>query len=256
MNQSEIERKVRSSMESGTLHHFYDSEIRTYSLLSVEPDRLKNILTPEVFAPSLEMYSDLLGPTRVRSIKNGLICYITIVSRVAIKAGVDPEFSYALSDYYINYLETLVREEELMKLLIDITLHYNDLIYRNDHVGHGKAIDAAVRYMQQRLYTHSSIQDIAAFTGLEPHYFSSLFKSEMGMSPLNYYMEMKMKEARRLLRLPGYTVTRVAAALGFADGSHFSRRFKQYTGISPREYQDSVELFDEADRYKQGKKEE
>ncbi len=250
MNQAEIERKVRSSMESGTLHHFYDNETRTYSLLSVEPERLKSILTPEVFAPSLEMYSDLLGPTRIRSIKNGLICYITIVSRVAIRAGVDPEFSYALSDYYINHLETLVREEELVKLLLDITLHYNDLIYRKDHVRHGKAVDTAVRYMQQRIYAHCSVQEIAAFAGLEPHYFSSLFKSEMGMSPLNYYMELKMKEARRLLRLPGYTVTRVAAALGFADASHFSRRFKQYAGISPKEYRNSAGLFDQTDEDK------
>ena len=250
MNQAEIERKVRSSMENGALHHFYDNEIRTYSLLSLEPDRIKGILTPEVFAPSLEMYSDLLGPTRVRSIKNGLISYITIVSRVAIRAGVDPEFSYALSDYYINHLETLTGEEELVKLLMDITLHYNDLIYRNDHIGHGKAIDAAVRYMQQRLYTHCSVQEIAVFAGLEPHYFSSMFKSEMGMSPLNYYMELKMKEARRLLRLPGYSVTRVAAALGFADASHFSRRFKQYAGISPKVYQNSADLFDQVDENK------
>ena len=59
-----------------------------------------------------------------------------------------------------------------------------------------------------------------------------------------------MKEARRLLRLPGYSVTRVAAALGVADASHFSRRFKQYAGISPKVYQNSADLFDQVDENK------
>ena len=72
MTTAEIERQVRLSLESGVQHHFYDNETRAYSLLSLEPDKLKQYLVPEMLAPSLEMYEELLGPTKVRSVKNGM----------------------------------------------------------------------------------------------------------------------------------------------------------------------------------------
>ncbi len=237
MTTAEIERQVRLSLESGVQHHFYDNETRAYSLLSLEPDKLKQYLVPEMLAPSLEMYEELLGPTKVRSVKNGIIAFITLVSRAAIQAGLDPEFSYALSDYYINYLETLSKEDELIQLMIQITLHYNDLIHRSVHTGHSHMVDAALRYMQQRLYSRCRVADTAAFVGLEPHYFASRFKQEMGVSPSFYLMELKMREAKKLLLLPGYSVTSVAAVLGFSDAAHFSKRFKQFFGVSPKTYQ-------------------
>lgn len=236
MNYTKIENQVRKTMENGAVHHLYDNETRAYSLLSMQPQELKKMLTQDTFTKSLEMYEDLLGPNQIRSIKNGLISYVTLVSRTAIRAGVEAEFSYALSDYYINYMETLSEKEELLQLLMDITLHYNDLIYRSEKKVYSKAVDTALRYMKQRLYMKCMVQEVAAFVTLEPHYFTTLFKQEVGISPSRYLMEQKIKEAKRLLRFPGNTVTYVATVLGFSDSSHFSKTFHKLTGISPREY--------------------
>ena len=236
MNFAEIEKKVHKALEDGIVHHLYDNEIQAYSLLTMHPDDLKKLAASISLADSIQMYADLLGPTQIRSIKNGLISYLTLVCRGAIKNGVDPEFSYALSDYYINYLETLSTIEELTRLTVDIMLHYNDLVYRSEVVHYSKTTDTALRYMKQHLYGKCSIQEVAAFVGLEPHYFSSVFRRETGKTPSGYLSDIKLKEARRLLGLPGNTITYVASILGFSDSAHFSKRFKQYYSLSPREY--------------------
>ncbi len=257
MNFEDIERKVHKALEDGTVHHLYDNEARAYSMLLMHPDELKKYSASVSLAPSISMYQDLLGPNQVRSIKNGLISYLTLVTRAAIRAGLDPEFSYALSDYYINYLETLSTIEELSQLTVDITLHFNDLIYRSNEApqkiadtsasdrsgtatpskaAHSKAVASALRYMQQHLYTKCTVKEVAAFVSLEPHYFSGVFKKETGHSPVQYLTELKIKEARRLLSLPGNSVTYVATVLCFSDTAHFSKRFKQITSMSPMEY--------------------
>ena len=237
MNTAEIEVKVRKSLEDGTVHHLYNNELRAYHLLSMPPDELRKLLADDFMEESAVLYSDILGPNRIRSIKNGVISYLTLVCRTAISAGTDPEFSYALSDYYINYMETLSSEQELRQLLIDITLHYNDLINRTPKTSYSRQVTSALRYMQQRLYGKLSVKEIAKSVSLEPHYFAELFRKETGKTPSYYFQEMKIQEARRLLRLPGNTVTYVATVLGYSDSAHFSKRFKQLTGVNPREYQ-------------------
>ena len=236
MNMAEIERIVYRQLEAGLIHHSYDNETRAYALLSMDPEELVRFLNRDTFFDSMEMYTTLLGPTRIRSIKNGLISYLTLVCRTAIRAGVSTEFSYGLSDFYINYMETLKSEPELIQLIKDITLHYNSLIHRGTRSQYSKPVASALRMMHQHLYETCKVKDIAAGVGLEVHYFSSLFKRETGMSPGKYLNDLKMAEAARLLSLRENTVTYVATSLGYNDVAHFSKAFKKQYGISPKNY--------------------
>ena len=236
MNMIEIEKQIYRQLEAGLIHHSYDNEKRAYALLSMDPEELAAALQTASLQESVEMYGPLLGPTRVRSIKNGLICYLTLVCRFAIQYGVEPEFSYALSDYYINTIESLRTEKELLGLLKDLTVHYNSLIHRNKIIAYSKPVTFALRYMHQHLYTRVRIQEIADALGLEVHYFSQLFKQETGTSPGQYMTQLKMTEAARLLSLRENSVTYVANTLGYNDTAHFSKTFKKAYGISPKRY--------------------
>lgn len=232
----EIEKAVHKQLESGMVHHSYDSETRAYALLSMNPNDLSRVFESPEFKESIRFYSPLLGPTRLRSMKNGLISYLTLVTRIAIQSGVNAEFSYGLSDYYINYMESLTKESEIIQLLKDITIHYNNLIYRGQQENYSKPVASALRTMRQNLYNRCKVSDIAASLHLEPHYFTALFKQEVGMCPNQYFMNLKMNEAMRLLSLRENSVTYVATALGFTDTAHFSKTFKKKTGMTPKIY--------------------
>ncbi|GLR68601.1 hypothetical protein GCM10010909_32820 [Acidocella aquatica] len=65
---------------------------------------------------------------------------------------------------------------------------------------------------------------------------------EMGTSFSNLAMDIRLSQAARLLRSPlsGHqSITALALAVGFEDMSHFSRRFRQRFGQSPRAYRDA-----------------
>jgi AraC-like DNA-binding protein len=55
----------------------------------------------------------------------------------------------------------------------------------------------------------------------------------MGVSPKEYLIDFRIRNARRLLLNTGMTVTEVAAAVGYNDGVNFSKIFKQRVGCSP-----------------------
>lgn len=71
-----------------------------------------------------------------------------------------------------------------------------------------------------------------------PDYLRKLFKKEVGMSPLEYLIELRMKTAERLLTLwaAGYTITQIAEMCGFDNSLYFSRVFKKYYGCSPTQF--------------------
>ena len=73
-------------------------------------------------------------------------------------------------------------------------------------------------------------------TGYNPDYFRRSFVAELGMTSLEYLTKLRIEEAEKLLSQTFLPICEVAIQCGFSDSFYFSRRFKQLTGSTPREY--------------------
>jgi AraC-like DNA-binding protein len=67
--------------------------------------------------------------------------------------------------------------------------------------------------------------------------FYRFFKRELGMSPIEYVLNEKIKHAKKLLRNPGIQINEVCYLSGFEDANYFIRLFKKHEGITPKQYQ-------------------
>lgn len=73
-------------------------------------------------------------------------------------------------------------------------------------------------------------------------YIRKLFKKEVGVTPHEYLIRLRMQRAKAILlsgvtnRYSDYTVTQIAEACGFSEPLYFSRVFKKYFGIAPSFY--------------------
>ncbi len=232
--QEQAEKAAYRMLMSGFQHHRYEDEVRSNNLiLTLERDAFLELIHSDAVDTLVSTYADVLGPTRLRGIKNALICYIAPTCRLAIEHGADPEFCYALSDFYINYLEGLTSEKELADLFRQVSIHYFDLVQSEEQKSLSKPVASAVRFIGRNLYGSFSVEAVANSVGLERHYFSGLFAKQMGVSPGKYILLRKIEESKRLLMFTDISVTEVAESLGFFDTAHFSRRFKEVYGVSP-----------------------
>ncbi len=83
-----------------------------------------------------------------------------------------------------------------------------------------------------------TLRDLALLIGRSPSFLTHHFQSEFGCSSREYVLRAKLEKARDLLR-EGKRVKDVAYELGFYDPFHFSRRFKAYWGVAPRNLSDA-----------------
>ena len=96
-------------------------------------------------------------------------------------------------------------------------------------------IRRAVAAMNDRLIEDLSVAELAAVAGLSEFHFIRAFRKEIGLPPHAYLTQLRLREARRLLR-EGCLLADSAMAAGFYDQSHLTKHFKRTYGITPAQY--------------------
>ena len=77
---------------------------------------------------------------------------------------------------------------------------------------------------------------MAGYIGLNPEYFTRLFKRETGHNIKDYILQCKFTIAKDLLSNSNLPISMVALELGYSNFSHFTQMFKRVEGFTPKEY--------------------
>lgn len=99
-----------------------------------------------------------------------------------------------------------------------------------------KVIFEVIAYIEQHYLSNISLSDLADHFYLSKEHLSRLFKKETGQNLFSYIMDLKLTEAKRLLKTTDMTLDDIAYRLGFSNGNYFSKVFKKNCQLSPSEY--------------------
>ena len=90
--------------------------------------------------------------------------------------------------------------------------------------------------MRENIERHITIDDVLQYVGVSQSHFATLFKKQMGESPLRYFNRMKIEHAEGLLRTTDLKINQICYKVGIEDALYFSRLFSKIVGMSPTEY--------------------
>ena len=97
-------------------------------------------------------------------------------------------------------------------------------------------IKEAFSFIEQNFQNDISVEDIATSCGLNRSYFGKIFRENTGKSPQDFLISYRMTKATELLKLTKLSVGDIGNAVGYPNGLHFSRAFKNVYGVSPRQW--------------------
>lgn len=97
-------------------------------------------------------------------------------------------------------------------------------------------IGASQNYIHNNFERDISIGDIAKFIFLSKSYFAKAFKDEIGTSPMNYLLKIRVQRAKELLSETDVKICDIALNIGFSNQQRFNEIFKKYTNVTPLKY--------------------
>lgn len=98
------------------------------------------------------------------------------------------------------------------------------------------AIVKAMEYMDNNWDKRFSIEDVARAAHLSSHYFSRLFKSELDITPYQYYLNVKVEMLKEKLSDSNVSIKEAFAACGIAYNGYYANVFQKKVGVKPSEY--------------------
>jgi len=192
----------------------------------------------------MDYYATMLGDTAVRST---LIAHYTFVevlfaaSRIVKEHGGDPE----------KVLPDAARQEMLIGVASspdDILTMCEDMLRRaisfraqKAETRYGAVIGKARAYIDANYHNADiTLHSVAREVALSSSHFCTIFSQEMGLTFIEYLTNLRVENAKRLLRTTGMMSSEVAYAVGYGDPRYFSYLFKKHAGMTTREFRSAA----------------
>lgn len=140
----------------------------------------------------------------------------------------------------------LVGSEQLIKLNLEtllIKLIRSTLLPKTEAVETKKyegVTGRIIELINNNIYGRITVAAIAKKLGFSRTYIESVFKKSTGKTITEYMRELKISEAKYLIRKENYTVAQISDFLCFDNPQYFCRVFKKETRMTPKEYLASV----------------
>jgi AraC-like DNA-binding protein len=132
--------------------------------------------------------------------------------------------------------DRLERETGFLGALAGLaTRHATERPHAKGYARHRRIAERARDYLEANVANDVSLAELAGIAGVSRFHLLRVFHNELGLPPHAWLMQLRLRHAKRLLRL-GDAPAGVAAALGFVDQSHLTRRFVGVYGVTPGRY--------------------
>ncbi len=133
--------------------------------------------------------------------------------------------------------------EQYFQKLMELILHINEIIntqfddYKNKH-----KIQLATEYIRENYNKDLNMAVVSNYISMNYSLFSYLFKQYTGSNFVNYLKDLRINEAKRLLKETDMYVNEISQQVGYNNEKHFMKIFRNSCGISPTEFRKNMML--------------
>lgn len=188
-----------------------------------------------------ELSMEQRTPDPLRNLKNYCIVMNTLLRKATEKGGVHPLYLDSISSGFARQIELTSTIPAIHDLMAEMMQSYCRLVKKHAMDRYSAPVRKTLACIDTDLTGDLTLHTLASMQNLSPGYLSTLFRRETGQTLTNYVNSKRMEHATDLLRTTALQVQTVAQYCGMADVNYFSKVFKRYVGLSPKEFRQSLQ---------------
>lgn len=136
----------------------------------------------------------------------------------------------------VHQAARLEKEEALFFLLEQVLQEYASPLHQAHMLQPNQQIQTLCTYMETHFSENITLDDLLSMTNFGKSYLLRSFTKQLGVSPYRYLQAVRLDRAKKFLE-QGVAPIDAASMAGFSDQSHFTKFFKEFIGLTPKQYQ-------------------
>lgn len=173
---------------------------------------------------------------KLRNAKNFLIILNTLARKAVEQGGVHPIYIDSVSSEFAIKIEAAKNTDECDELFFTMVRKYSRLVQKHSQKGYSLLVQKVITCIDTDITADLSLKTQAKLLNVNPSYLSTLFRKETGVTLTDYVNQKRVERAKQLLKAGNTQIQTVAQNCGMLDVNYFTKIFKKYTGVTPKEY--------------------
>lgn len=240
INQNKLHQQSRINE---SIQMYKTSGAPTINSYPYEKERLllSKLKTGDVEATKAQL-NDLLGyvffaqGNNLEVVKSRSLELCSLLSRAAIESGATSDHILRINNQLLTVIPTIHDIDNLCYKLQEAIDAFNSCMFEHVPTANSDIIKKSIQYISKNYAENLTLDTLANHVHLNPTYFSTIFKQSIGSSFKEYLNMVRVEESKRLLSNTNYSLIDIAVATGFEDQSYFTKVFKKYTGMTPKQF--------------------
>ena len=173
---------------------------------------------------------------RLDLMKSFFMELVVTMCRTAVEAGANPESVFGENFVSISELATIDSQQRLAPWLHDMLERIMDAIRSRHGQSPIRLLSAAMDFMTAHCTSDITRDQVARAVHVSPSHFSRMMKHHLGRTYTDLLNQMRVNRACELLARTDMPLAAVALDSGFNDQSYFTKVFRRYSHLTPRQY--------------------
>ncbi|ALS79759.1 MULTISPECIES: helix-turn-helix domain-containing protein [Planococcus] len=221
------------------LDKFFEIETQLmYEIHHLEKERAKETLRELIDMLSLRSEKDI-----IRSIRNYYIILSSVMARKLYEMRVPPKKAFAFNSACVELVDKHMNDSEFMFVADELIEFFVSIISERKQPSFGhQTVNKVVIYINDEVERDLSVEDIAKHFSISTSHLSRIFREHAGITLVEYLNVRRVEESQYYLRHSDKGISEISKQFHFCNQSYFTRIFKKYTEVTPKQFRDSQHI--------------
>ncbi|MCM3612296.1 helix-turn-helix domain-containing protein [Planococcus sp. MERTA32b] len=221
------------------LEKFFETETQLiYEIHHLEKEKAK-----ETLRALIDMISLHAGKDTIRAIRNYYIVLSSVMARKLFEMRVPPKKAFAFNNACIELVDNRMNDSEFLYVADELIEFFVSVISERKQPSFGhQTVNKVVMFINDEVERDLSVEDVAKHFHISTSHLSRIFREHAGITLVEYLNVRRVEESQHYLRHSDKGISEISKQFHFCNQSYFTRIFKKYTTVTPKQFRDSQHI--------------